>query len=102
MGAGELSSFSALLLGLLCLSAAVALSWALGKLKAPIGEAKPKTVTVDLLMSGPVASYSYPPKRTDEVSVAHDDQTGNSEVDIRIQLARQETKVEGLTQTVER
>ncbi len=32
----------------------------------------------------------------------HEDQTGNPEVDIRIQLARQETKVEGLTQTVAR
>ncbi len=53
-------------------------------------------------MAGSVAAYTYPPKRADDVTPNHDENTGHPDVDMRIQLARQETKVEALTQTVER
>jgi len=97
-----LSNLSALFLGLFCLSAALGLSWALGKLGAPIGQrSDPVKAGIDALMAGSVAAYTYPPKRADDVTTPPDE-TGQPDVDIRIQLARQETKVEGLTQTVER
>jgi hypothetical protein len=52
-------------------------------------------------MSGPIAAYSYPPVKTEEQPV-REDATGEPDVDMRIALARQEEKVEGLKQTVER
>lgn len=52
-------------------------------------------------MSGPIAAYTFP-KKSEEPNVSEDNLTGQPEVDIRIQLAKTETKVEGLTQTVER
>jgi len=51
-------------------------------------------------MSGPVATYTFPP--VSESEPMQHEETGNPDVDMRIALARQEEKVEGLKQTVER
>ena len=95
---------SALYIGLALLSVvgSGALAWALGKLSQPIGIAKsPDLSAIDVLMSGNVASYTFPKKR-EEQPVSEDHLTGQTDVDIRIELAKQGQKVEGLTNTVER
>ena len=75
------------------------LAWALGKLSEPIGSQKTSAV-IDALMRGPIAAYTYPP--VSESDMTPHEETGNPDVDMRIALARQEEKVEGLKQTVER
>ena len=96
-----MSDFAALGLALFAVGGAGALAWALGKLGSPIGQiATPHQSAIDALMSGPIAAYRFPPKRSDDVS--EENNVGPSDVDIRIELARQGQKVEGLTSTVER
>lgn len=89
----------AILLLFVCFSA-VSIGWAVGKLTQPIGQKKlVDAAGIDLLMSGPIAAYTFPPKGPSEVS---EEQMGESSVDMRIEVARQGQKIEGLTNTVER
>ena len=83
-----MSDFAALGLALFAVGGAGALAWALGKLENPIGQtASPAQSAIDALMSGPIAAYRFPPKRSDDVS--EENNVGPSDVDIRIELARQ-------------
>lgn len=95
---------SSLALGVISLIAAVALGIALGKLLGPVGgrrPSEPSSDSIELLMGGPVANYTFPP-RTGEDNVSDHDMTPQSETDILIKQARMEEKVDGLSRTMER
>lgn len=99
-----LPEISSIWLGGIALMSAAALGLALGKLLGPVSKqpAKaPQDVAIDLLMAGPVASYSFP-EQPSEDDVSDKDMTPQSETDILIKQARMEEKVDGLSRTMER
>jgi len=96
-----LSDYAALGLALFAVGGAGALAWALGKLGVPIGQTvNPSESAIDLLMSGPIAAYRFPPKRPEDVS--EESNVVPNDMDIRIKLAEQGKEIQGLSNTVER
>lgn len=91
----------ALGLALFSLAGAGGLAWALGKLGAPIGHTvrSPTAAAIEVLMTGPIAPYTYPKPADDEMS---DDVNPQEDGDIRTALAVQKERLDGMTKTIER